>query len=256
VPRPDDDGTTSFEFLTPAEYRGVYTMPGQRLWCFDSVGLFSQLVGTGPSTTITVHPVPTEVELSDDVLRGDAGPEEQQIVTSAAPTRRDNFGDFGGLRPYVPGDRLRLLYWPALARTGELVVRDFEDVAPHRVHVVADVRPLLGFRGTEAVLAAAAGVGLQVLAHGATLELSTSSGERIAIGPGPYAEASLLRAVAAIESTPPPHERSRRQPPAPPIPPVAHGFSAYGAAPLMITTRGGADTLPDSLAFGHLLIAA
>jgi uncharacterized protein (DUF58 family) len=259
VPRLAGDGSASFEFLAPTEYRGVYALTGLRLWCFDSVGLFAQMVGLGPSATITVHPVPTEVELTDELLRGREGPEENQPVVSNTPARRDNFGDFAGLRPYVPGDRLRLLYWPALARTGELMVRDFEDIAPRRVHVVVDVRPLVGYRGTEAVLAAAAGVGLQVLAHGATLELSTSSGEQIAIGPGRHGDTALMRAIAAIESTPPPAtvgRRARRRTQAPPGPPIAHGFATYGGTPLVITTHGGANALPSSLGFSDLIIAA
>jgi uncharacterized protein (DUF58 family) len=259
VPRLDGDGSATFEFLAPTEYRGVYALTGLRLWCFDSVGLFSQLVGLGPSATITVHPVATEVELTDELLRGREGPEENHPVASTTPTRRDNFGDFAGLRPYVPGDRLRLLYWPALARTGELMVRDFEDIAPRRVHVVVDVRPLIGYRGTEAVLAAAAGVGLQVLAHGATLELSTSSGEQIAIGPGAHGDTALLRAIAAIESTPPPAtigRRAGRRTQAPPNQPIAHGFATFGGSPLVITTHGGANALPNSLGFSDLIIAA
>jgi hypothetical protein len=102
-------------------------------------------------------------------------------------------------------------------------------------------------------------VGLQVLARGATVELSTSSGERVAIGPGPYGDTVLLRAVAAIESTPPPAARvrgARRRPPAPGPSPVSHGFTSYGGAPLVITTKVGADTLPASLGFGHLIVAA
>ena len=88
----------------------------------------------------------------------------------------DSLGDFSGIRPYIPGDRLRLLYWPALARRGELMVRDFEDSGSHRVQVVADVRPLLGASGCESVLATAAGVGLQALARGSVVELSTTAG--------------------------------------------------------------------------------
>ena len=114
--------------------------------------------------------------------------------------RRDNFGDFSGIRDYVPGDRLRLLCWPALARTGELMVRDFDDSGPHRVHVVADVRALNGAAGCESVLATAAGVGLAALAGDSLVELSTTSGDHIAIGPGPFGAPALLRAIAGVET--------------------------------------------------------
>jgi uncharacterized protein (DUF58 family) len=258
VPGTDSGGATTLRFAVPTAHRGVFTLTGLRLWCFDSFGLVSQLVAAGPSATVTIHPVPAIVEVTDDLLRGEEGPESTQLVASSAHLRRDNFGDFAGLRPYVPGDRLRLLYWPALARTGELMVRDFEDVAPRRVHVVVDVRPLIGYRGTEAVLAAAAGVGLQVLAQGATLELSTSSGERIGIGPGSLSDMALLRSIAAIESTPPPPQsgrRRRRRLPTVHVAPGDLGFAAQGGLVLVITTEGGMHTLPSTLHYTHVVLA-
>jgi hypothetical protein len=258
VPLLESGNAAAFSFPVPTAYRGVYALEGHRLWCFDSVGLFAQVVGIGPSAIVSVHPVPNDVAVPDALLQGEPGPDDLEPVSAQAPRRHDNFGDFAGLRAYVPGDRLRLLYWPALARTGELMVRHFDDVTPHRVHLVADVRPLLGFRGTESVLGTVAGVGLQLLARGEMVELSTSAGERIGIGPGPHAAMALLRAIAAIDTAPPTalgRRRPRRRPTNAGPGSTAHGFAPVGGSPLVVTTRGGANALPGSLAASPLIIA-
>jgi uncharacterized protein (DUF58 family) len=256
VPQLDSGAVAEFRFAAPTESRGVFTRRGLRLWCFDSFGLVANVVATGPSTTITVHPVPAAVALGDELLRGEPGDSPHPPPSSARP-RRDSFGDFSGLRPYVPGDRLRLLYWPALARTGELMVRDFEDAGPHRVHVVADVRPLIGEVGIERVLAAAAGVGLEVLAQGSVLELSTTAGEQVAIGPGPLGEQALLRSIAGVETATGSSSRRwrarRRRSTRPPA--GERELHAVAGTPLVITTAEGAEAMPAALEFGHLVIA-
>jgi uncharacterized protein (DUF58 family) len=266
VSLPEDDDRVQLRFFAPTERRGVFNLRGLRVWCFDSFDLVAQLVGVGPSATITVYPVPLVVELGEDVLRGDRGADDLQPIARLSHPRRDSFGDFAGLRAYVPGDRLRLLYWPALARSGELMVRDFEDDGPRRVHVVADVRPLIGESGHESVLATVAGVGLLVLGQGSIVDLSTTSGERVAIGPGPVGDMALLRAIANIEtvaSTPVPASASaggsarwwaRRRRAARP----GHDereLRPTAGSPIVVTTEIGVRALPASFGFAHVVVA-
>ena len=231
-------------------------MAGLRLWCFDSFALVAQLVAIGPSATITVYPVPTAVDLGEEMLRGVESAEDSQPASVVSPTKGASLGDFSGIRSYVPGDRLRLLYWPALARTGDLMVRDFEDSGPNRVHVVADVRATNGPAGCESVLSTAAGVGLAVLARGSVVELSATSGERIAVGPGPFAERALLRAIAGMETIPPPARRRRRRgaTTVPRHPETVPLHATRGRSLVITTARGAADMsgLPGS---AYLVIA-
>jgi uncharacterized protein (DUF58 family) len=242
IPLLRDGAVTTFESAVPTEGRGVYVQRGLRLWCFDTVGLFSRLVGTGPSATVSVYPVPTPVSLPEHVLLGEPGSEDHQLLAPEGPKRRDNLGDFSGIRPYVPGDRLRLLYWPALARTGELMVRDFEDTGPRHMYLHADVRWQVGLSGSERILATAAAVGLDALALGSIVELSTSSGERIAIGPGLHAAISFLRAIAAVDAFGGPAAAER-------------GVSHLSTSPLVITTAEGATSLPGALGLAHIALA-
>jgi uncharacterized protein (DUF58 family) len=257
VPPMPGGSSASYSFPAPTMRRGVFALRPFRLWCPDSLGLLAKVVATGPSATITVHPSPVSIELHADLLYGEQGA-EAALVAPRAPTRSDSFGDFSGLRSYVPGDRLRLLYWPALARTGELMVREFEDAGSHRVQVVADVRPLIGAAGCESVLATAAAVGLQALAAGSLVELSTTAGERIAIWPGPQGAIGLLRAVATIElaaAARPGRRRwfgSRKAAVADALAPALHPTSGRQ---LVVTTRDGAEAMPATFGLADLVIA-
>jgi uncharacterized protein (DUF58 family) len=252
IPRLKEGETIAIDCGPPTQRRGVFALRGLRHWCFDSVGLFARVLNISPSATITVYPVPVDADLDDELLRR----EEVHATTAndpiSGPARRQSSGDFAGLRPYVPGDRLRLLYWPALARNGDLVVRDFEDVVPSRVHLVVDVRPLLGESGSEAALSVAAGIGLRVLSLGTMLDLTTSAGDRLSIGPGTLAALEFLRAIAAVDVLPTPASRRRR-----PTTNATPQFTLPTAsgAPMVVTTRTGAAALPDALGFSQLIIA-
>jgi uncharacterized protein (DUF58 family) len=254
VPPLESGVTASFSSVAPTWSRGVFSLPPLRLWCVDSFGLVARVVASGPRATVTVYPAPTWVDLDEDLLRGETGAEESQSLTSVGRRGHDSLGDFSGIRPYVPGDRLRLLYWPALALHDELMVRDFEDSGSHRVRVVADIRLLIGAAGCESVLATVAGVGLAALDRGSIVELSTTAGERMTIEPGPHGPLALLRAVAHIEvATPVPpkglRRRSRGTAPAErDLPPVV-------GTQLVVTTEDGAGTMAGPFGFAHLVIA-
>ncbi len=53
-------------------------------------------------------------------------------------SRRGGRGEFLGLRPYVPGDPVRLVHWPTTARLGEAVVVEREPDRAGEVLVVVD----------------------------------------------------------------------------------------------------------------------
>jgi uncharacterized protein (DUF58 family) len=254
VPPLESGARASFSSAAPTWSRGVFSLPPLRLWSVDSFGLVARVVATGPRATITVYPAPIWVDLDEDLLRGETGAEESQSQTSVVRRGHDSLGDFSGIRPYVPGDRLRLLYWPALALHDELMVRDFEDTGSHRVRVVADIRRLIGAAGCESVLATVAGVGLAALERGSVVELSTTAGQRMVVEPGPHGPLALLRAVAQVEVVPPvPPKGLRRRARA--TGPAERDLPPAAGTQLVVTTADGARTMAGTFGFAHLVIA-
>ena len=80
---------------------------------------------------VTVYPrpvTPRALEEATDSAMIDAEESES--------THRDWMGDFHGIRAFQPGDRLKLLHWPSLARSGRLMVRQFDRPLPEKYFVV------------------------------------------------------------------------------------------------------------------------
>ncbi len=99
-----------------------------------------------------------------------------------------------GVREYRDGDPIRSVHWPATARTGLIMVREFE--GPRRPHVVV----VVDLRGAdpEAVASRAAGMADDALAQGARVELATAEvdGPRVGSVPTPvHVGRRLARAV-------------------------------------------------------------
>ena len=119
--------------------------------------------------------------------------------------------DLSSLRPYVPGDHLNRLHWPALARTGELVVRDFTAPESGRLALLVDLRPSAhGASSFEAAIARVAALGSRALTDGVAVELCTSAGERLEIPAGTVGRQALVRALALLGPTNPPTSSALR----------------------------------------------
>ena len=106
-----------------------------------------------------------------------------------------------GVREYVDGDPIRSVHWPATARTGTVMIREFE--GPRRPHViiVADLRG----PDPEGIASRAAGMADDALRHGAHVQLATAEldGPRFADVPSPlHVGRRLARAVAGAPAAP------------------------------------------------------
>ena len=71
---------------------------------------------------------PRSLEDAQDSALLDAEEEESN--------RRDWCGDFHGIRAFQPGDRLKLIHWPATARAGRMMVRLFDQRLPEKYTIV------------------------------------------------------------------------------------------------------------------------
>jgi uncharacterized protein (DUF58 family) len=187
------------EFAVPSSVRGVLTLRGLRLWCQDAFELFAYQTAVSTEASIVVVP---EVKLPRRVVSGVLQPAGR--IEWAPPASGEAQGgpgfDLSGLRPYVPGDRLRLLHWPTLARTGELLVRDFEGSGTDSVTVIMDDRAGVVSRSDfEAIVSTTAGVGRQATRSGLGLELRTPGGANVSFPSGPMLEKALLRLLATLD---------------------------------------------------------
>ncbi len=111
--------------------RGLYELGPAEIWTAEPFGLLRFVRSFRAHAEVVVYP---EVfDLVGFPVRG----------RSAETGARDSFvrrGDeFSGLREYRQGDDRRHIHWKSVARTGELVVKEFSHNAPQRHAVVLDL---------------------------------------------------------------------------------------------------------------------
>jgi uncharacterized protein (DUF58 family) len=111
--------------------------------------------------------------------------------------------DTRGVREYVDGDPIRLVHWPATARTGMVMVRELEGPQRPRLLVVVDLRgqPSDAESDVEVAASRAAGLAIAALADGTLVDLATVESDGTRHGPvrSPLEVGRrLARAVAGV----------------------------------------------------------
>jgi uncharacterized protein (DUF58 family) len=115
-------------------------------WRRSVVVTFPEPVEIGPAPRASVVPPPQQrFEAGDELLRG--------------------------VRPYVPGDSVKTVHWPATARSGSLVIRQFDAPTQPELVILVDLNG--DEAAAEALAGRAAGLAGEVLAGGATAMLAT-----------------------------------------------------------------------------------
>ncbi len=184
----------------PTDRRGVLVLSASDLWCEDVFGFSRVPVVRAPSARAVVVPCPDSAWAGRQVpgvrmetLQDPASAMSAMHAGAVRGTSEDQ--ELTGLRPYVPGDRLNLLHWPALARDGQILVRDFGSTGGRSIRIILD---LMGRDGDEVELAlsAAAGAGLDAMRSGTAVDLEPGAGERFHFEPGEAGVRALLRALA------------------------------------------------------------
>lgn len=92
--------------------------------------------------------------------------------------RRGPGVEFGGHRPYVPGDDLRWIDRHALMRHDRLIVRAFETETDRGLHVLLDATASMGFRGKTAP---AAKVAYAALLAAVLARVALASGDPVSL---------------------------------------------------------------------------
>jgi uncharacterized protein (DUF58 family) len=250
-------GRAVTRFSVPSARRGVLTLSGASVWCRDPFGLAVRWVAQAPPAHVIVYPLPVD-EAVRATRRGPRAGRHPETNATAPPANALSGDELSGLRPYAPGDRLTRLHWPSLARSGDLVVREFLEPDAGSLSILVDLRPAAHSGDSfERTISRAAGLGTRALAEGMTVELCTSAGDRIRIPAGAAARQTLLRALAMLGPAAAPPGVARRQGDRAAADAVwatsSAGSSAVGMHPtgdvVLLTTSAGAalEALPPSL---------
>ncbi|SFR75255.1 Protein of unknown function DUF58 [Agromyces sp. CF514] len=123
------------EFVVPAlqaddEHEELFAVPTNRRAVIvagpaisvrgDQLGILRRIVRWGEPVELFVHPVTARLKPSAAGLVRDLEGEVTKTIT-------DNDISFHALRAYQPGDALRNVHWRTSARTGQLMVRQYEE---------------------------------------------------------------------------------------------------------------------------------
>jgi uncharacterized protein (DUF58 family) len=127
-----------------------------------------------------VEVAPRPLNARDDTSRG--ANREATAQPHAASTGHD---ETRGVRDYVSGDPIRLVHWPATARTGGVMVRELEGLQRARLLIVVDLRAAepAGADDAEIVASRAAGLAIAALERGTLVEIATVEADGPRAGP-------------------------------------------------------------------------
>lgn len=122
--------------VIPTLRRGVITIGPARTVRGDPLGILTREATWQETHTLYVHPVTTALRSTATGLIRDL---------EGSPSRRIVDADFSfhALRPYVPGDSPRQVHWKSTAKTGAMMVRQYEETRRSRMILV------LGLGGDE-----------------------------------------------------------------------------------------------------------
>lgn len=183
-------GRWETSLAVPTDARGVLSLEPVVVWCTSFAGLLCWPLRCPAAARVVVLPRPSALSL------GTSRPPAPRVADGPVPADHGGPGgdEFEGLRPYVAGDRLSRLHWPAAAQGGPMLVRHFVEMPPSVLELVVDTRP---WKIEESVCEAAA-LGLAELGRGGTVSVHTAEGDGLVVAPGPQARLGLLRGLAVV----------------------------------------------------------
>lgn len=183
--------------------RGAHHLGPMRIHVVDRFGLVHRVTDAGAKDEVLVHP---RVVPLDPVVLGGAAVGSGSGHLGAMGAASDDVIP----RPYQPGDEMRRIDWKAVARTGNLMVRNEESPWRTAVTIVLDLHDASHF-GTEpdssidAALTMAASIGCLALGGGWDVTVRTTDDELVFTGSpltGVEAERRiLLRALATVPTS-------------------------------------------------------
>ncbi len=168
-----------------APHRGVHQSVLVELTCGGPLNVFvrHKVVSCRLAAPLYIGPVPIHVAAHTQPVSDAAITAANQMPQTSDVVR--------STRPYVAGDPVRSVHWPTTARTGHLVVREFEPPTQLGLAIIVDLRGG-DSRSVEASVSQAAGAAHSVLATGGRCLLVTAN---------PRASATVVNSLLSVQRT-------------------------------------------------------
>ena len=167
---PDDEHEELFSI--PTRRRGIVALGPVRSVQADPIGAISRQKALTEQIELYIHPRTVAVEAGIvGVLQDVEGVATTNLSSSDV--------SFHALREYVPGDDRRAVHWRTTARTGKLMVRQFEET--RRAHLLLLLSTLAADYGSddafEQAVSSAASLGVAALRADRQVTVLTSTGQ-------------------------------------------------------------------------------
>lgn len=121
--RIEPNSSITFSYILQARMRGQYYIGPTEVVMRDRLGLHYYKRTLKAHTEVLVYPT------WKDVRRMETLGKQRQLGLMFGAHRTKTVGmgaDFAGFRDYVPGDEFRLIDWKTSAKTGDMVIRQYE----------------------------------------------------------------------------------------------------------------------------------
>ncbi len=138
------NGVKEFTYIVECPYRGVFVLGPTILRVSDRAGFFYEEKSLENLTEIIVYPSYDDVKKLEILQRAYGS-----IIYGAHRVKQKGSGyDFWGIRRYVIGDHVKFVDWKSSARTGRLMIREYEAEKNVKLYILLDSSKSMGF-GTE-----------------------------------------------------------------------------------------------------------
>lgn len=128
---------------TVARYRGRYRLGPMTLVSGDPFGLFTFKRHLAQTSAVTIYPATYPIpSFTPPIGRLTGGETMRRRTHNTTP-------NFSSVRDYVPGDTLNKIHWKSTARTGRLIVKEFEEDPNADIWIVMDLHKETHLESTE-----------------------------------------------------------------------------------------------------------
>ena len=152
--------------FVPAQKRGVISVGPARTVRGDPIGVLSRELLLADENLLYVHPVTTTLPSTGAGLIRDLEGDATAVIVDADISFHD-------IREYQPGDAQRQIHWKSTAKTGALMVRQYEETRRSRMSVVLALgtEDYLSDDEFELAVSAVGSLGLRAIRDGRSLDV-------------------------------------------------------------------------------------